>query len=133
MINDSLYYYRLNNNGLSRSISRGKNPKTLDHLYLMEMIIRQQQSKNYCMGRYLSATNIHELTAMLWQRTRRLVPKIKKDSFEKLSIISRKNNYLLDWVPLFERIAFKGILKDNYCLWYCFSALASIKKRLLHE
>lgn len=81
IIDDILYYYRINLNGLSRKTQKQKSYKCLEQYYLVEKSLEKYQYLAIDITDYTYNNLLNELSTVLWLRTRKLDSKTKKEVF----------------------------------------------------
>ena len=81
IVDDILYYYRINLNGLSRKTQKQQSYKCLEQYYLVEKSLEKYRGLAIEITDYTYNNLLNELSTVLWLRTRRLDSKTKKEVF----------------------------------------------------
>lgn len=123
ILNDSLYYYRINYNGLSRKAQKVQSYKCLEQYYLLEKCLERFPNLNITIDNYLYNNILNELSTMLWLRTRKLDSQTRKDIFalacDKIQHLNFKNNSQIE----------KIMKKRNYLKWQLYSIYKMLEEK----
>lgn len=115
IIDDILYYYRINLNGLSRKTQKQKSYKCLEQYYLVEKSLDKYQHLDISVNNYTYNNILNELSTILWLRIRKLDSKTKKEVFilscNIISQINYRNNSEIE----------KIMLKKDYTKWQLYA------------
>lgn len=111
ILNEPLYFYRINYNGLSRRSQKVNSYKCLEQYFLLEKCIEKFKKLNIVVDNYLYSNILNELSTMLWLRTRRLDSQTKKDIFlmacDKVQHLNFKNHSQIE----------KIMIKKDFLKW----------------
>ena len=112
-----LYYYTVHKSSISRNKANKRNLKTLDHLFLLQELLRLSESLNLSNDREtLYKIIVYELGPVLWLRTRELSEENKKCAFVIACDIIEK--YKTQRIVVFEnRYLEKAFERRDYYLW----------------
>lgn len=128
ILENTPYYYRINNNGLSRNVQKKKNYKCLEQYFLLEKLLEKYdqliQNKNY---EYIYNIILHELGTVLWLRTRYIDKKTIKDIFYLACILQEKYKIELTNKNFYQKYVIKSFEKRNLFLWKLISIYSMIK------
>ncbi len=112
-----LYYYTVHKSSISRDKDNKKKLKTLDHLFLLQELLKLSEKLNLSNDKEtLYKIILYELGPVLWLRTRKLEPKMKKEVFILACDIMEK--YKMKVVVDFEnKYLEKAFERRDYHLW----------------
>lgn len=127
IVDDILYYYRINLNGLSRKTQKQKSYKCLEQYYLVKKSLEKYKYLDISMSNYTYYNVLNELSTILWLRTRKLDSKTKKEVFILSCNIINRIDYRND--SEIEKI----MLKKDYIKWelYSIQKMIEVKYNLI--
>lgn len=124
ILNEPLYFYRINYNGLSRKSQKVNSYKCLEQYYLLEKCIEKLKNLSINIDNYLYNNILNELSTVLWLRTRRLDSQTKKDIFvmacNKIQQLNFKGQSEIK----------KIMLKKDYLKWKLYSVYKMLEIKI---
>lgn len=115
-MNEDLYIYNNHSNNISKTISRTENTKCLDHLFLVEELLKMSRKLKLENDVALYKVLLQELGSMLWLRTRDLSKKNKQCAFVIACNIMQRYQVECE-LDLDEKYLQKAFENRNFILW----------------
>ena len=115
-INEDLYRYNNHSNNISKSISKTKNLRCLDHLFLVKHLLEMSETLGLEKDVALYKILLQELGSLLWLRTRDLSEKVKRDVFIMACDIIEKHKIVCN-LEFGEKYLEKSFETKSFILW----------------